>query len=832
MEEGEANGTSESNSTVEETSQNLTFLEAPSGYTVGSKAECPAEALTDESHGVSLGDFLSRPVQIASFTWNESDSVGTTHSYSPWQLYFSNSVIQHKLNNYAFLRCDLKVKIMVNASPFYYGAMIAAYQPLPAFKPSTIITDAGNRHLILYSQQPHAWIYPQNNEGGEITLPFFLPVNWINIGLNQDFLNMGTLRFINYTTLQSANSASTGVVVTVYAWAENVVVSGPTCGLAMQAKDEYGKGPVSSVASAVATAARALSKIPIIGPYATATQVGASAIAQVASYLGFSNPPVIDDAMPFRSMPFPVLASAEQSYPIEKLTIDPKNELTVDPRVTGLPPTDELEITNLVTKESYLTQTSWSSSQGVDTILFSSTVSPSLFDCNAVTNAVNYLTPMCWVSQLFQYWRGDIIFRFKFIATQYHRGRVRIIYDPAGTSGTNVLNTVGTQASCFNEVVDLTKDTNVEIRVPYRQYLAWLRPPPIGTQSSIWWSIGTTPSFNHVLGQTNGTIVMRVVTGLTGPTSSASIPIMVSVRAAENFELAMPTDPQQNFSVFVSQSLTEYDASPSVEVIAGNAPSTSAPSRFLVNFGENVVTLRQLLRRYSLTACHVNNVSVTNSNFMTVWINFSPMPPFPGFDPGGLGDAKGLTATTTTFPYNWTINTPLLWLASAFIGRRGSLNHTFNVDKYSIPRNITVNRVSGGVNPAAINFDNNGTTYVGPSTSADNILFAGSNPARSTAAGASVTNGTTQAGLNVQLPMYSAYKFITTDPLNSTVYNGQDDSQYNSYVLTVDMSQIDAASTAVIKIFQHVAIGTDFSLHFFLNVPTLVRYASQPVPVD
>jgi len=65
---------------------------------------------------------------------------------------------------------------------------------------------------------------------------------------------------------------------------------------------------------------------------------------------------------------------------------------------------------------------------------------------------------MAWIANLFTYWRGDIIFRFRIISSQYHRGRFRVTYDSTGSAGTNISNTAVNQAACFNEVIDITKD--------------------------------------------------------------------------------------------------------------------------------------------------------------------------------------------------------------------------------------------------------------------------------------------------------------------------------------------------------------------------------------
>lgn len=818
-------GTTELSVVTEQQDTTMGFLEKTNSYAVGMASQLGDEAYADETPDISLSDFLSRPAKILTFTWNEADAVGTEQTISPWELFFSRTAILNKLTNYAWIKCDLKVKILLNASPFYSGAMIASYFPLPNFRSETIVNDAGTRWLIPTSQRPHAWLYPQNNEGAEMTLPFFWKANWLSTISNQDFLDMGTLNFINYTTLSSANGASgTGVTVTVYAWAENVVLSGPTAGLMLQAKDEYGTGPVSSIASAVATMAKSLAAVPVIGKYATATQMGASAVAQVASSLGFSNPPVIADTQPLQPTPFPVLASTEQSHPIQKLTIDPKNELSVDPSVAGLAPIDELSITHLAQRESYLTTISWPSSAAADSLLFQTAVTPVMFDMDSSANPLLYQVPSCWLAQMFQFWRGDVIFRFRFICTQFHRGRVRVTYDPSASSAQNIGTTSVTQSTVFNEVIDLTKDTNVEIRVPYNQALAWCRTFQPTNASQIPWSLSTSAVYSHTVGITNGMLNMRVLNALTAPVASSTIQCLVSVRGAENLEFAAPIDVYRRYSTFIPQAGDEYEETPCVSVIAGAAPSKANPARYLVNHGEHLTSLRQILRRYSVARYDSWQTSSTGS-IAYYYSRFMRTPLAYGFDPNGQYTAKGLIATTTTFPFNEVQVHPISWVSMCFLGQRGSINWTFNVESASPIKSLSVGRNSGTQTIAT-----GGASLAGGSPSVNSDWYVSTAQFYNvTASGNALTNQLTNGGLNVQCPMYSAYKFNTTYPGNSsTTSYGQDDSAYQ--LLKLNMLYNSTTSPAV-QLIQYAAIGTDWSALFFLNVPTIFVYASNPVPV-
>jgi len=814
-------GTTEDSNVDEEKAQTVTFLEKPSRYTTGFLSRLPEGATGDATVGADLTDFLSRPVLINSYTWNESDPIGTTVNINPWQLFFNTTSIKNKMTNYAWLKCDLKIKILVNASPFYYGATLISYAPMPSFHPNSITNDSGQRYFIPYSQRPHIWVYPQNNEGGEMTLPFLWHKNWVSTISNQDFIDLGKLTYFPVVALQSANGvSSSGVTISTYAWAENVVLSGPTAGLVMQS-DEYGMKPVSSVASAISNVAGSLSGLPVIGSFMTATQIGANTVASIASSLGFSNPPVIDNAMPVKNQGIPQLASPEISYPVEKLTIDPKNELTVDPGALGLPPEDELSIQHIASKESYLCTFSMSTTHVNDDLLFSAAVTPDQFDIDSTPTAPLYLTPMCWIAQMFDHWRGDVIFRFKFICTQFHRGRVRVIYDPSGSAAQNILNTVATQSTVFNEVIDLTKDTNVEVRVPYQQALAWCKTfsPTIGSQ--IPFAVTGSTTFKHVPTVTNGMIAVRVVTALTAPILASTIQCIVSVRGADNLEFANPADINTRFSYFVSQS-DEYEETESTQVIAGHSPPSLYKERYLVNFGEQITSIRQLLRRYQYYRTTLQAGSIAASVAYKK-ISMFKIPPFYGYHINGWDVSKGLIAPGSNFNMNYCGVTNLHWIIPAFIGQRGSVNYSFVQDGSMATFQLVSRQPNASITtPTDTNIAVVGTSSVNTQWMRDIALSGASN------SGIMAANNYTTAGTTWQFPNYSAYKFNVTTPSNFTAFLGQDDTDTQSQTILTGAYKNTTAPN-----INHwfIAAGTDFMPVFFLNVPTVFVYGGSPVPV-
>jgi hypothetical protein len=782
-----------------------------------------------------LGEFLSRPVRIASFTWLEADAVGVSRVFNPWNLFFNDTRIKFKINNYSFIQCNLKVKVIINASPFYYGAMIMSYQPmqsLGAGSYQSITNDAGTRYFIPYSQRPHMWIFPQNNEGGEMTLPFFYNKNWLKIQRAADFTNMGQLTFINYTTLNSANAATgQGVTVQVYAWAENVQISGPSVGLSMQVKTEY-DGPVSSVASAIAVAAGAFKKIPIIGEFATTAEMGAKVVRDGAHLLGFTNTPVISDVQPFRPASGPSMATSDVSYPVEKLTLDPRNELSIDPKIAGLNGTDELSICHLVQKESYVTTATWSTTNVTDDILFSSVVTPLMYDNDGATQAKVYMTPMCWLAYNFANWKGDVIFRFRFVASPFHKGRVRIAFDPAGYTALNVINDPASTTAVYNTIVDLGKDSDVELRIPYQQAMPWLytnlTTPNV---ANIPFSTSGSPTFSFNDLNHNGTIVIRVLTALTAPVSTAPVSILCFVRGADNMEFANPVN---FFSEGIGATMYSYMAPQTLSImddeeketqklIAGGSINPPAPERYLVNFGESVMSLRQLLRRASLS--EVRQIPNTASALVQFKKSMTRWPRSPGFDNSGLDNVKGLITPASNFNFNYTEFHPIAYIMPAFIGTRGSVIWHYNVATIGPIGHIRQFRLPD-VNQSIAEV----TQAIG--TPASTSIFAQTwwQTTRGGTSGHALTNQATQAGLSVELPNYSAYKFQSTSPRNATLAQSSDGSAYDSSQLEIMYSGTLGPSPTAGALWTYCGIGPDFTVLFFLNVPTLWVYSALPTP--
>ncbi len=174
------------NSSQKLNSQTAEFVDANPGEILDFKTSVAYNPLPDDQSTLGLAEFLARPTLIGTHTWTTS-AFSTTLNYV-WSSFLDNAVIKNKLQNFAYIRGDLKVKLIVNCSPFYYGALIAYYEPIETPTLSSTSLD-----FVTISQRPHVWIYPQTSSGGELHLPFFYHKNYLPLAAKSEVPNMGDL---------------------------------------------------------------------------------------------------------------------------------------------------------------------------------------------------------------------------------------------------------------------------------------------------------------------------------------------------------------------------------------------------------------------------------------------------------------------------------------------------------------------------------------------------------------------------------------------------------------------------------------------------------------
>jgi len=832
-----------------EQSENIQFVDETDGNSV-SLHQIPDQTRSqDDLTTATFDHYLRRPVRIYTKTWNEGDYL--KESFEPWALWAQQPQIKQKLNNFGLFRGNLKLKLMVNASPFFYGAGRLTYEPLIGyFRTDTAFAPSGvDYDLIGKSQQRGFEFYPQSSMGGEMTLPFFYPKTWLDLTSMSDFQTMGKCNLFSYTPLSNANSVTTAsVTLTVVAWCEEVQVSAPTFSLAVQS--EYSKlGPVSGPSSAIAEAARSLKKIPVLKPYAMGTEVIASGVGSIAKYFGFTNVPTTSAQHTFKPGSHYGMCTTEISTPYEKLSLDDKNELSIDPRISGLPPKDEMLISEIIERESFLFSSTWSAIDVTNKKLFNSYITPTLYSYTSQTtpNVITYYqTPLSHISRLFTSWRGSMIFRFQVVCTPFHKGRIRITWDPrfnlSSATDTQLDQTLTTS---MTKIIDIGETQEVEMEIPYMQALAFMSN--YGTDASNPTSLfgtGALPVISNWNSYFNGTLCISVLNPQTSPVTSSDIQILTFVRAGSDFKFANPRNLPTNFTFLRPQAEEIIVDSSTDKQYLTFTQENETPEIFKVHMGESVKSLRQLIHRQTFYNCFVckKGQDTVSAGTYNKWI-FPFYPQAPGYQNSNRNNfayAKGIVSNTTTFPVCYSAPSVFNMIAPLYIGARGSIVYNANVDGIKESKLVSMARSvstdwndkslttkQGWFNPASWNIDVN--PALGAPSKYRSLTYSNG------ASGRVLTNQTTQAGLMAHFPYYSPLRFTSSTGFQTsaniaTALSIPPEEKELGIELVVSTKNFstdtsnDAKSTIVDL---YVMAGHDFSFLYYNCVPTFYYYQTE-----
>lgn len=904
---------------TEQQHQITTFRDQVSdwAYSVGSSPD-PTYSVSD-TNDADLNNFFSRPIRIATYDWSTSTS-NVYQTFNPWTLFFENKRVMNRISNYNLMRAKLKVKVVINGNSFHYGRAIVAYTPLPSYDEFRKARPGiNNFDLTALSQRPHIYLNPTKSQGGTLELPFFWFNNYLEIPKNE-WSEMGDITISTLSILKHANGATDNVTISVFAWAEDVVLSIPTsnepeslvpqggheivrpkaynryrnsptrvpsfyedefvvpeidcspastisspprmyqsayhtdwrsphrrqsfkpryfqgasleyatcqhCGRSTiienpmykpHAGDEYGQSPISKPATVVSRVAGMLRNAPIIGMYARATELASSAIAEIARVFGYSRPAILADIVPYRPTYVGNMANTNVPDSVTKLTLDAKQELCIDPRTMGLSDTDEMTIKSIAMRESYLTSFVWDMTDVEETLLFNAVVNPVTWrKANDGGNTELHLPACAFAANPFKYWRGTVRYRFVVVASAYHKGRIKIVYDPQYMAS-NEYNTN------YTRVIDISQTTDFTVEVGWGSPKPFLEHRVIRTYLDPLY--GPTPITTSPGDYGNGVLSVYVVNELTTPNSTMdnSIDIQVFISAGDDFEVAVPDEmhlteltplepqggvmePQSGEMTHPDAVSTEDDAAPmnSVveETIANKVDNTDAT--YHVFFGDPVVSLRQVFKRYNLHSVEVpGQNSIGRARFRN-----SNFPYYGGYHPNGVDN---VTTPSDPTPYNFARSTMLNYFTPAFAAWRGgirwkevatsansfslytfdlSVQNTISEEGVFVSRNVkALADLSSGANIARHSQTYNTPTLI----NGGHVTVPGKNPV-----------------LEYEIPFYSSRRFtparisnVTSDPLHK-------------FHDTTIHGNFTSAGRIALKRF--VSTGEDFMLAFYIGPP-------------
>lgn len=589
-----------------ETHEVLTFHEDGEVNTVSDRtlkdlssrslAKNAADTLANDVKG-----FLQRPVLMTGFDWLSTDAqvkeLAVLDLPTDW---LNINMIKEKTSGFRYLRCDLIVRVQVNAQPFNAGRLILVFLPInrqlvcsyPTVpNPNTRLSNQTT--LMGLTGYPHVDLDLATSTSAELRIPFLGTLS--HFDLIKKYGTFGDFKVIVYSPL----TGTADVDGSVWVRAENISIELPT-GMAQSGRTIEKKKPgnVETMSKTVGTIAKAASSVPIIGSFAQATSWVADATAGVASIFGWSKPADPEFTTTVQTEYGKHLANYNGDVKTKSFALDAKNETDIPVEVFQTDE-DEMSFQYILSKPIYTDHFTMDITQNPGTKLWSWPVDPTsclkanaTFTSPADTAIVFFNNYLSYLSNAFRFWRGTLKYKFKIVKTPFHSGRIRVFVVPGAVDSDYATVDVNKN---YSQVFDLRETNEFELDIPFKWNAPWKKlDAPYNTDAP------TSLCYNTPI----ATIFVQVVNALRNPTTAAnSINFLVEVSAGEDFQFAYPT---------IWNATTIMNSNSGLNVVPGRAsgraqsasmiPSDKVPpfDANAIAMGEAVTSCRQLLKRYWL----------------------------------------------------------------------------------------------------------------------------------------------------------------------------------------------------------------------------------------
>jgi len=616
-----------------------------------------------------------------------------------------------------------------------------------------------------------------------------------------EYSTIGTFSIIGLTNLQHANGGTNPVSIEIFAWMEDVVLDVPTA-IAQGFSLEAAAKKVTNVISA--------------GAYATKMAAEwAPTVMNSIAMLGFSRPLTQDHPSSVRLLPFQ-LANYDLPDTSERLALSANSEAQLDGVDVGVTTEDPLMVTEIAGRNSFITSAAWATTDGRGTFLVGSFVTPqqqsvspyakpdyTTYSYGNTTHVCQ--TPVAFAASVFSHWRCDMVYTFTVVASPYHKGRLRVWYDP------NPSSVASPEYNLANStIINLAEESSAEVRVPWQNVRDAARTEhSFHTNTST--SSAALASRAGAISRDvcNGVIVCEVLNPLTAPVDGASATIIVDVRAENfvGFGPRMPRDLNDRSAVVVSDMMA--------------TPYT--PLSYDVACGDAVASFRQLFKRYSQEYAFQARSQSTAGPGRQVEILLPIILPPPG---QAAVDTHALDAGQLSHPVNFTSWAYRSYITQAFALCRGSVRWKLSIalknvsdmptGTCAVSRYYGTRGEFGGVNHRK-SYRRSGPTnnsFVDESVTAAELSRATVGDEGMQVAPFTKDDTST---LDVEFPFVSAYRAFNP---RSTIASSDDDRDRMNAVIVGDIADNSGSSYYTARVF--TAAGEDFNVFYFLHAPAFL----------
>lgn len=549
---------------------------------------------TEQQTIINIKSIMERPHLWYGGTLLPGDTFGTIGGFARGMSLVPGvhiSRVAQFLQNIAGIRFDLEYTVVVNATRFAQGLYGLFYVPTGGTNPSNGLEWA-NAHAANYicrSQLPHVRLDLNCDTKAVLEIPWsshfsFMPLS--NLVNAPGDANVGQLGYVflapiangvNGTTIAPATESAN---YTIYSRFKNVqfsyVGTHPQMDISVKEAKSKNAGPVESTALKVSKALGFISKAPLLTSYVKPLQWMADTTANVASVFGWSRPTNDSTMVRVKRLPFGYVGNVDELDNSAPMSLSTKNKVEV---LAGFTPDehDELDINYFSSRWSIYTTYIWSTANAGNFEIAQIANGPWTFRAGTFPN--QQFLPMSLPCNFFNKWRGSIKYRFKFVKTEFHSGRLEFVFVPSFAGLPSTYSAVDN----YREIVDLRYQSIVEFEIPFVSNVSWLPTNQLNTDI------------------TTGVLHIRVVDPLVAPpTASPTVTIVVEVCGGDDLQFAQPT--ANSFRPQAGPITPQMDVSACGTVkrpIGGMAKNHTGMDYISSSIGENISNFRLLLKKFT-----------------------------------------------------------------------------------------------------------------------------------------------------------------------------------------------------------------------------------------
>lgn len=711
-----------------------------------------------------LSEFFARPVLVDTITVAPTVVSHTLASNSVFAQWSATTAVARKLTGFGYFRGDLCVRLTYTGNPQAVGTLNYSFYPAATgtwdnIQASTPTWFPGYANAIASNfQLPHITVHYEEVCSCDLRLGWPSAADFQAISGYEDFYTNTSI--VNAFGVTSG-ATPTNLTLLVYAWYENVELYAPV--VAQMAVDEDGGSVAVHAGYAAAVSAWIGRAVPVV----TSWMHAAKGVAAAVALMGFSRPihPAQTAMQCVQSSTLAYMGGQPDFS--EKLSSNPAVS-SDQSQVIPLSTPGETSVASLQRRWGLL---AWQEAPGALS-------APAGYRCDPLvvplyvaaaggfTAGYQELTPLAWLTAMFQGYNGPLEFRFEFVGNSFMRCTFAIQTIPVGST---VPAAISLTSGFETVLVEAVGRTVVDVVVPYSA------PYPITLNASVFSSF-ITPSTGYP------TLLVGAVNAVQCSTTTPPVYYYnVYVRAGEGFQLMYPGFTYTNSTPPIVNSY-----SLGLSSVNGYVPQMADDGVLAMQLtGEYVGDVNLLARRPCL-------------NFLAamIWANTITLSvPVAGCVPATALALGGTASNITLTGMSWTMSQ---WVASAFLGSTGGFRHKWVLNGTTAPANV--------ISAACLPYCNSGQT-----SSAGQTFFGTLHGCQDTSGGISVQDYRFRTVLEFEAPFKGVGRFR----YNRLCYSGNGNANQEG----VSYSCIGNTTTQNSLLF--VSGADDFRVGGFLCPPVL-----------